>query len=180
MALYLLIRDHKAHAGAVEVGWRLEAKGGYHREGDVIFAYHSSVEQMLRWAQQPARRWQEKVPLGIVDVRDSWIPEHKLFASVPVLSKVTYYMLDPSFLDSGHSLPMPESEPGDPEQGMWMARDKMITPGAISRRTVYNAAFGAPAGAGSVRDRLQARFMEELNQMDYWAARAEAKGELDG
>jgi hypothetical protein len=92
MSLFLLIRDHKAHVGSIEVGWRVEKLAGYSREGDVIFSYHASVDNMLKWAQHPARRWQEKIPLGVIDVRDSWIPEPKLFASVPVLSKLEYFM----------------------------------------------------------------------------------------
>lgn len=150
MALYLLIRDHMAHSGAVEVGWRVDMIGGYTRGGDVMFSYHASVENMLVWARHPSRRWQDKIPIGIIDVRDTFMPEHKLFASVPVLDRVVYYMLDPYSMDEMGAL----AEPGDVR---------------ISRRTVLNAAFGAPAGVGSVRDRLTARVMDRMNKPDYWA-----------
>lgn len=189
MALYLLIRDHKAHPGALEVGWRVNLEPGYHREGDVIFAYHSSVEHMLKWAQQSSRKWHEKIPLGIIDVRDTWIPEEKLFASVPILSKLSYHMLDSVSVEELGGM-IASASPGDPDQGMWIARAdrRYIQPGVLSRRTVYNAAFGAPAGVGSVRDRLQDKVIQELNQLDYWAGTlrvsepkgsAEAKGEFD-
>lgn len=175
MSLYLLIRDHKAHSGAIEVGWRVELLPGFSRTGDMIFAYHSSVDFMLMWARHPARKWVEKIPLGIIDVRNIIAPEHKLFSSVPVLDRVTYYMMDSTSVGEIGDLMADHANwnstpPGDPDNGMWIARDSAEKPKPpVSRRQILNAALGAPAGTGSVRDRLQAQIMERMNKLDYWA-----------
>lgn len=176
MALYLLVRDHWSRAGMVEVGWRVALCGGQAREGDFIFSYHANLEDMLVWARSPARAWHKKMPIAVIDVRDLIAPESKLFASVPALGRLPYYSFSSSADEcaGGTDPDLPEL-PGDEDTGMWMARAKPV----VTRRQVYRAALGAAAGQGSVRDRLQRKFVEDLNRMDSWARGVKPAGDGD-
>lgn len=148
--IYLLLRDHKPHAGAIEVCWRTQHSFAYSLEGDFVWGYFANRDKLVAWVAN--FNWRGLIPSGIIDIRFGAYEEVDLRAikmHSPSLQRVMSHIGQAVYPDLGQG-------------GNFGAADAVLP--VYSTGAVMAMTLQAGAGEGSRRSRLIQERIDKLNK----------------